>query len=152
MDPYYQSDFPINNLMGKEEAFATGIATGLMAGYFILIGLFIIALYILSAYSMMKISAKTKRGTPWFAWVPILRSILWLNLGGFSGWYIFLILLCCIPFLGWIAYGLFFIYVWMMICVNCDKPDYLGMFALIPGGMFVLPLYLAFSDKIKKNV
>ena len=151
MNNFYQSDFPVNSFAGKEDALATGVFGGFMIGYFLLIGLFFIALYIISAYSLMKMSADSKKGRPWFAWIPILRHILWLNLGGFSGWYLFLTLIMAIPFLGWLAYGLFFIYVWSRISVNFSKPAYLGLFSLVPAGIIVLPLYFAFMDKIEKK-
>jgi len=150
MEGLYQNDFPVNSFSGKEDALAAGVASGFMIGYFLLIAFFAVALYVVSAYSLMKMSANSGKGRPWFAWIPVLRHVLWLNLGGFSGWYIFLMLFLAIPFLGWLAYGLFFVYVWGRISVNFGKPAYVGMFSLVPAGIFVLPLYFAFLDKIEK--
>lgn len=151
MSSLYQNDFPINNFSGKEDVFATGVLSGIMIGYFLLVGLFCIALYVISAYSLMKMSIDSKKGRPWFAWIPILRHILWLNLAGLSGWYLFLTLILMIPFLGWLAYGMFYVYAWARLSVGFKKPGYLGLFALVPFGIFILPLYFAFMDKIEKE-
>jgi len=155
----YQSDFPSNwNGMGvygdqlhSGGAFAAGGAFGVFAGaYMIMIVLTLIALYVLIALSLMKISRKTKRGTPWFAWVPILNKILILNLAGLSGWYLAaIILLACIPILGWAAIILFEVYIWMKIAVVCKKPDYLGLLAVMPPAMIVLMLYFAYGEDLK---
>ncbi len=124
----------------------TGMA--FLSGWMLAVAIIVaIAVYVAIAWSFMRISQKTKIGRSWFAWIPILNVILWLNLGGFSGWYILLFVLFFIPFVNILAMLpllIFAIYVWMMIAKACKKPDYLGMFALIPGGILILPLYLAF--------
>ena len=145
-------EFPYEK-MNKLEALGQGdwmALTGMafMSGWVLAMVIIVfIAIYVAIAWSFMRISQKTKIGRSWFAWIPLLNVILWLNLGGFSGWYVFLFFLLFIPFINVLAVLpllVFTIYIWMMIAKACKKPDYLGMFALVPGGILVLPLYLAF--------
>jgi len=159
----YQSDFPSNwnnlnnmgaygnQLHGTGGIFAAGGVLGMFAGvYMVMVILAIIAIYVLMALSLMKISQKTKRGTPWFAWVPILNQILLLNLANLSGWYLVaIIILAGIPILGWAAIVLFLVYIWMRIAVLCKKPDYLGLLAAIPPFQIILMLYFAYGDDLK---
>lgn len=162
----YQSSFPnnwnnLNNLNnmgvygnqlhGTGGALAAGGIFGMFAGvYLVMLVLALILLYVLMALSLMKISQKTKRGTPWFAWVPILNQILLLNLAGLTGWYLVaFLLLAGIPILGWIALILFAVYIWMRIAVLCKKPEYLGLLAVMPLTTIVLLFYFAYGDDLK---
>lgn len=120
---------------------------GLFAGAFGIFMLVIcVAIYVVLALSLSKISLKTKTNVEhsWFAWIPILNVILMLNVAGFSGWYIFLF---AIPFVNVI----FAIYVWMKISKACGKPDYLGLLMLVPLANILLPLYLAYGDTLDKK-
>ena len=160
--PYVQSDFPSgwDNLGGVygsapqsvDFAGAMGALGFVFGAYMVLVLVAVVVVYIMMAMSLMRISQKTKIGTPWFAWVPILNSILLLNLAGLSGWYVVLILvLAGIPILGWIALVLFSVYIWMKVSVVCKKPDYLGLLAAIPPMTILLLLYLAYSDKLTEK-
>ncbi|HRY59926.1 MAG TPA: DUF5684 domain-containing protein [Patescibacteria group bacterium] len=162
MNPFLQSDFQsnlnklndvgaYNNFQDSSGLTAVAGVFGIMAGaYMVLVILTIIALYVLSALSLYKISKKTNIGTPWFAWVPILNSILMLNIAGLSGWYLFLVLIpMFVPILGWIAGVLMMVYVWMRFAVACKKPDYLGLFAVVPPLSILLLLYFAYSNELK---
>jgi len=148
MKPYYQTDFPVDTLNQQDWLALSGLT--FLSGWLLAVVIIIaVALYVALAWSFMRISQKTKIGVSWFAWIPILNCILWLNLGGLSGWYILLFLLLFVPFINILAIlplAIFAVYVWTQIAKNAGKPDYIGLFALVPLGMIVLPLYLAFMD------
>ena len=123
-------------------AAAVGTAGGIFAGFMLVIWFFVmIAVYVVMALSLSKIAIKTKTNVEhaWFAWVPILNIILMLNIAGFSGWYIFVLM---IPFVNVV----FAVYVWMKISKACGKPDYLGLLVLVPLANILLPLYLAYGE------
>lgn len=139
------------NLQGtmpdQAAAAAIGTAGGIFAGAMMVIWFFVmIAIYVVMALSLYKIALKTKTNVEhaWFAWVPILNIILMLNIAGFSGWYIFVLM---IPFVNIV----FAIYVWMKISKACGKPDYLGLLMLVPLANILLPLYLAYGEVLEKK-
>lgn len=140
-----------NNLT-PDQAAALGGAFGLFAGGMLVASIVIgIAVYIILALALYRISIKTKTNVEhaWFAWVPILNAILMLNIAGLSGWYLLaLILVNIIPIIGPIACIAFMVYVWMKISKACKKPDYLGLLILVPIANLILPLYLAFGEKL----
>lgn len=83
-----------------------------------------VALYVYFSLSWMKIAAKLKYKNDWFAWIPVLNLFMMLQLGGFNGWWVLLIL---IPILGWV--GLFILIVistWRIF----EKRKYPGWFSL----------------------
>jgi len=128
------------NGMAPEPAAALGMGA-FFGAYMVFMLIFSLAIYVIMALSLYKIAMKTKTNVEhvWFAWVPILNVILMLNIAGFSGWYIILLL---IPFVNII----FLIYVWMKISKACGKPDYLGILMLVPLANIILPLYLAYGE------
>lgn len=77
-----------------------GAAASIIAlGIFVIV-LGFIAIYVYQALAWMKIAKKKKYKRPWFAWIPILSTVMELQLGGFDWKWIFLLL---IPVFGWIA-------------------------------------------------
>ncbi|MBI2448314.1 hypothetical protein HYV44_02005 [Candidatus Microgenomates bacterium] len=128
-----------------DQAFSTSDVASLAVAGGMMFFVFILAIvtYIALAISLLRIAKKTGTANAWFAWVPILNIILTLNIARFSGWWLLLFL---IPIVGWFAFPFFMIYVWMKIAAACGKPDFLGIFIIIPIGQIVLPLYLAFSE------
>lgn len=143
---YMMSDIPYGSEAAGYQA-GNEIA-GLLILFFYLayFGFFFLVHYVVSGISFMEIGKKVGYKRYWFAWIPVLRVIMKLNLAGFSGWYILMGLLVFIPVIGWIGLIGFVVYVWMKLASLCKKPDFLGFFILIPLASFVLPLYLAFSD------
>ncbi len=111
--------------------------------YIVFMFILVVIVYVVMALSLSKIAMKTKTNVAhaWFAWVPILNVILMLNVAGYSGWYMFVLM---VPFVNII----FAIYVWMKISKACGKPDYLGILMLVPLANIILPLYLAYGDRL----
>jgi hypothetical protein len=120
-----------------------GVFAGGMMAMMMVISLVV---YVVLALSLYKIAIKTKTNVEhaWFAWIPLLNVILMLNVAGYSGWYIFVLM---IPFVNIV----FAIYVWMKISKACGKPDFLGLLMLVPLANIILPLYLAYGDTLDKK-
>ncbi|MCL5432955.1 MAG: DUF5684 domain-containing protein [Patescibacteria group bacterium] len=114
---------------------------GLLAGVGLTVYLVVIlAIYVYLAICLMKISDKTKLGTAWWAWVPILNYALMLKIAKKPMWWIILLLITPINIF-------FFIWVWMRIAKAVNKPDWWGILMLVPGVNLIVPGYLAFSKK-----
>ena len=138
------SDIPPNYTYNSSDVAGLVMFAGMMIYVFLVVAV----MYIVMAIALMKIAQKAKMDKKaWFAWVPILNVVLMLNVAGLSGWWVLFYALAPIPFAGWIATVIFTVYVWMRISKVCNKPDYLGLFMLVPFGVFALPLYLAFSKE-----
>jgi hypothetical protein len=128
------------------------ISIAFITFYFFFLFVFILGYYIVTGISFFEIAKRIGHKNGWFAWVPILSSVLKLNIAGFSAWYLFMYLLVFVPVLGWIGLFGFWIFVWMKIAERCGKPDYLGLLVIVPFGKYVLPLYLAYSSKKQGGV
>ncbi|MDB5165746.1 MAG: hypothetical protein JWM00_636 [Candidatus Saccharibacteria bacterium] len=72
--------------------------TGIMIGVIVLT----LVLYIVFSIFTAKIFQKAGEAA-WKAWVPVLNSWVFLELGGQKGWIALLSLLAIIPFIGWIG-------------------------------------------------
>ena len=144
------SDIPANLSSGAVNSSGSSDFSNLFIFLFyaIYIGIFILAFYIVNGICFMKIAKRVGYKHPWFAWVPVCSTILKLNIAGFSGWYILLmLLLLLIPIIGWIGLAGFTIYIWMQISKACKKPDFLGLLILVPLANLILPLYFAYSNE-----
>ena len=87
----------------------------------------------------MVISQKTGKGTPWWAWVPILNFVLMIQISGYPWWWIFLLLIPALDI------GII-IMVIMKIAVARNRPAWFGVLLLIPGVNMVALGILAFKD------
>ena len=134
------------NYLCAENGAITSAEITLLIAYGVAVLITFLVLYVLLAIALRRLAKKTKTRHAWFAWVPILNIILMFNIAGFSGWWVLLFIPFMIPIVGWIAGVIFIIYLWMRIAKAVGKPDYLGLFIIIPFGQIILPLYLAFSE------
>ncbi len=111
-----------------------------------IVALLVIFYYIFFAYCLQTIALKTGASYPgWFAWIPILNTILWFNIAKRPWWWIFLFLLGGIPVIGqFIALAITFI-VWIDIAKACNKSILYGILLVIPVVQLFVLWRLAFS-------
>lgn len=111
--------------------FAQGFTGGMLGGALAVLGIFIVTLliaglYVYTSFAWYRTAKKLKYKTAWVAWIPLVRIIIPLQIGGFHWAWIFLLL---IPVLGWIAlFVLWTISLWRVF----KKRKYPGWFALAP--------------------
>jgi hypothetical protein len=68
---------------------------------FVILFLFV-AVYVLGAYPLQRIAQSTsdQRDDAFYAWIPVLSSILLVRLAGLSAWWTLVILACIVPGIG----------------------------------------------------
>ncbi len=103
-----------------EDPFIVGIiALGILIALIVFVGI-----YVYFSLAWQKIAKKMKYKKSWLAWIPFANISMWLQMGGFSWAWIFLLL---IPIAGWIAvYVLFIISSWRVF----EKLKYPGWLSL----------------------
>lgn len=99
---------------------------------------FIFALYLTLCIPLYVMGKKTGQDNPWFAFVPILNTILMLQIADKELWWFLLLL---IPLVNVIVAVL----VWMAIADAMDKPEWVGALMLVPFVNLAVPWYLAFG-------
>ncbi len=121
-------------------AAAAGIL-GAMLIIWLIVMVFVLAMYIYMAICLMKIAKKTDTPNGWFAWIPILNIILMVQISKKPMWWLIFFFVPFLNFLG-IIFG---ILIWMAIAERLGKPSWLGILMIIPIANVILPGYLAFS-------
>ena|ERR1700678_734261 len=97
-----------------------------------------LAVYVVMALPLYVMATKKGSQNAWFAFVPILNGLLFVELAGKEWWWILLMLVPCINvFVG--------VYLWMEVAVAMDKPSWVGLLILVPGLGILVPYYLAFA-------
>lgn len=108
----------------------------------------VVAFYIFLSYTLQKIASKTNTKNGWFAWVPILSTILHCDIAQKPRWWTAVILLTLfIPLIGGIIFLVFYIVIWMKIAQRRNRPAWLGILVSVPFlGLVFVQAYFAFSD------
>jgi len=116
---------------------AAGLA--MLAGFGMVYLLIFLVTYLYFAVVLMVLAKKTNTENAWWAWIPVLNLLLFLNVARKPLWWI---LLLFIPLVNIVVA----ILVWMEIAKLRGKPDWIGILVIVPViGPFV-PAYLAFID------
>jgi hypothetical protein len=98
----------------------------------------VVAMYVLVALPLYTMGKKTDSQHPWFAFVPILNTILMLEIAGKELWWFLLMLVPCVNII-------VLVIVWMSIAEAMEKPGWLGALMLVPGVNIIMPFYLAYG-------
>ncbi|MDD3474696.1 MAG: DUF5684 domain-containing protein [Candidatus Dojkabacteria bacterium] len=101
-----------------------------------------LGVYIYMSIAYMTIAKKLNTPNSWFAWVPILRSVLAFQIAGMSGWFVLLLL---IPVVNVVVS----IIALMKTCERRGMDKLLGLLGLIPGANLVLLGILAWKKDTK---
>lgn len=115
------------------------VPAAFMGGFFIIILLVCVVIYVYFALALQTIAQKTNTENAWLAWIPILNIILMLNIAKKPIWWIILFL---IPLVSIVMA----ILVWMGIAEARNKPNWWGILMIVPLVNFIVPGYLAWSD------
>jgi Family of unknown function (DUF5684) len=113
--------------------------TALAGGIMLVFGLIGLAFYVYLSLALQTIAKKTHTENGWMAWIPIINTILLLNIAKKPIWWI---LLCLIPLVNIVI----FIIVWMAVAEARGKPSWWGILLIVPLVGIIVPGYLAWSD------
>lgn len=94
-----------------------------------------LASYIYSSLTLQKVADRLGEKNTWYAWVPILRRILFFKMGNQNP---FLILLGLIPIIGGIVLRIISIIATCNICEKRGHDKLLGLLSLIPLANLIL--------------
>lgn len=136
MNPNNFSDAPFTS---GNVPISPEVGLGIAAGFFGIIFLICLVIYIFAAICLMKIAKKTNTPNAWFAWVPILNIILMVQIVKQPGWWVVLFF---VPIVNIVM----LILVWMKIAEILGKPNWLGILMFISPVNLVVIGYLAFSN------
>jgi len=113
-------------------------------GFMWLMFVLFIGFYVYQALCLQAIARKLKHPRPWLAWIPIVNTVLLLEMGGFHWAFIFLFL---VPFLGWLVLGVLGIIALWRICERLHYPGWIALFSLLGGlALLIILSILAWSD------
>ena len=98
-----------------------------------------IIVYIWMAVCLQTIARKTGTQDDWLAWIPIANTYLLIKIAGWSGWWIFALL---VPILN---IGLVIAW-WWLVSEKRGKPGWLGVLMIVPPIDLIVPGVLAFSE------
>lgn len=121
-----------------------GILSIFAGVYTLVVSAFALATYIFSALALSKIGKELNYENTWFAWVPILNTIMTFQLGGQNP---MLLLLLLIPGLGALIVAVLSIIALANITEKRGYDKLLVLLVLIPLGMLVLLYLLAWKPK-----
>lgn len=111
-------------------AFFGGAFGALLMTVMLLFVIVLIALYVYFALAWRAIARKRGYKKSWLAWIPIANLAMWLQMGGFSWLWIFLVL---IPVLGWIPLIVLFIISSWRVFEKLKYPGWWSLAILVDG-------------------
>lgn len=94
-----------------------------------------VIIYVYSALALMSIANKTKTKPAYLAWIPIANYYLMSKIAKMHWWPILLIVGFWIPFIGWVATIMFWIFtvIWTYkIFEAVKRPGWWALFMIIP--------------------
>ena len=95
------------------------------------------------------VADKTQTENSWFAWIPILQTILLFNIAKQSPWWLLIIL---VPLIGAITFLVMMIMVMVRISVARGQSGWLVILLFLPLGPHIFWGYLAFSKTSAEKI
>lgn len=121
------------------------VSGGLLALFGAMMGVMLIILlgfYIYSSLALMAIAKKTKTENAWLAWVPIGNLYLVTQIARQNGLWTLMVLAAFIPFIGGIAFGAVYIWLFWQIAEKIKMPGWTSLLLIIPlVNLVILGLY-----------
>ncbi|MFH0935377.1 MAG: hypothetical protein V1828_00725 [Candidatus Omnitrophota bacterium] len=108
--------------------------------------LLILSLYIYSSLCIYFIAKKTDTAPAWLAWIPVANVFLMCKIASLSYWWILILLLSLLRYVGAFVSVGFFGFLWYRIALARNKPGWVGILAVVPVLNLFIYGYLAFSD------
>ena len=103
--------------------------------------LVMVALYAYCAFTQYRIARKVGcADNAWWAWVPILNTLLLMDMAGRERWWFFL---CLIPLVNLVIFAV----LWFDVARACGFDGWIGLLVLVPLLNFVALAILAFAGQ-----
>jgi len=112
---------------------------------FLVMMIFVVAIYVYMALALIAIAKKTNTPNAWLAWIPIANFYLMTQIAKVPGWTTAFALLPIIPVIGAFAFMGVTIWWWWKIAEAVKKPGWLAILMIIPIAGLVIPGVLAWS-------
>jgi len=96
--------------------------------------------YVYGALALQTIANKTHTENAWLAWIPLINTILMVNIAKKPIWWAIVIIL--VPLVNIVM----LIIVWMGIAEARGKPNWWGILLIVPLVQIIVPGYLAWAD------
>lgn len=122
------------------------IVPAVSIGVALMILLLILSLYIYSSLCLYFIAKKTDNSFAWLAWIPIVNVFLMCKIASLSYWWVLILLLSLLRYVGAFVSVGFFGFLWYRIALARNKPGWVGILAVVPVLNLFIYGYLAFSD------
>ena len=106
----------------------------------------LVIVYVYTSLCLFLVAKKLMKEPAWLAWVPIGNLVLTCKLANISYWWLVLILLSILPYIGFLSAVVFSAFAWWHIAQARGKPAWLGILTIIPLVNLVIIGYLAFSE------
>ena len=104
--------------------------------------------YVYTAFTLQKVAKKLGDKDAWYAWIPVLNTILFFRLGDQNPW---LLLLAFVPVVGAFALSIISVIAMMKVCEKMGYDKLLGLLMLIPLAGLILWGVLAWGKSPKKT-
>jgi len=128
-----------------EAGTGAGIMAALFGGTMLFVSIiFSIGMYVYISLTLMKTAQKLGMENAWYAWIPILSTVLLFKMGDQNPW---LILLTLIPGIGSLKVLILSTIATMKICEKRGYDKLLGLLMLVPMANLVLLGMLAWGKK-----
>jgi hypothetical protein len=132
--------------MAGEDMIGMGALGALIGAALVAFLVLAIVVYVYMAIALMTIAKKTGKGPAWLAWIPIANLFLMVNIAGLEWWWVLLLLLGLIPFIGWLIVLAWMAYVWYKIAEARKYPGWVGLLVAIPVVNLIVVGVLAWKE------
>lgn len=137
----------VYNLTNMTGAADLAVFGPMIAAFFMVFLVLLLAVYVYMAIALMTIAKKTKTKYAWLAWIPVANIYLMTQIAGVQWWTMLFLLFSFVPVLGpAVTIGLT-IYWWWNIAEERKMPGWLGILMAVPVANFVVIGIIAWSKK-----
>lgn len=140
-------DEMVENKINEDSAVVAALGALFGSAFLVVVIIISLASYVYFSLTLQKVANKLGMDNSWYAWVPILNTILFFRMGDKSPW---LILLALVPIVGGVVLTVITV---IIMCTISEKRGYdrlLGLLSLVPIANVILWGILAWGDDADK--
>ena len=96
-------------------------------------------IYLFGAFCLFKIATKLGHENPWFAFVPILNVVQWVQMSGKEMWWVILFFIPCANIVAAVMTS-------MAVAERLNRPSWWGIMLMLPCANVIFLVMMAFTD------